>query len=144
MEYPLGANNVSGACKPTLRPAVRSGIQNPALRHPRSNAGSQKRLDTAFAEVLLRARRSPFLHPPHSIPTFFSQITLFFAPQVENRENPQDMNSQSLVSEHGHNWSLIARMTAGCHFTSRKYPSQSLNIVAQWLPRCEAVRQRVA
>src|SRR4051794_11392420 len=55
MEYPLGANIASGACKPTHRSAVRSGIQKPVLRHPRSNAGSQKRQDTAHAEVFSRA-----------------------------------------------------------------------------------------
>src|SRR4051794_37647732 len=69
MEYPLGANIASGACKPTHRFAVRSGIQKPVLRHPRSNAGSQKRQDTAHAEVFSRAGTTS---PPASAVFFLS------------------------------------------------------------------------
>src|SRR6476620_159603 len=70
MEYPLGANIASGACKPTHRPAVRSGIQNPVLRHPRFDAGSQKRHDTAHVEVFSCARRPT---PPEPS-DFFTQF----------------------------------------------------------------------
>jgi hypothetical protein len=37
MEYPQGANILSGACKPTLQSLgiwTRCGIQNPVVRHP--------------------------------------------------------------------------------------------------------------
>src|SRR5262249_45017785 len=97
MEYPLGANIASGACKPTHRLAVRSGIQNPVLRHPRFNAGSQKRPDTAHAEVFScagltspRLPRSLFsaIFPPPPAARAISDFSASLHPRVTS-ETPK-------------------------------------------------------
>jgi hypothetical protein len=63
------------ACPPTASRCV-SGIQKPALRRPRVNAGSQKRHDTAHAEVFCAhcLTRTSFFGPGIIIPRLFFSL----------------------------------------------------------------------
>src|SRR5262245_49111494 len=116
MEYPLGANRAAGACKPTHRLAVRSGIQKPVLRHPRVNAGSQKRPDTAQAEV--------FCAPGQALPArsanFFSLNIFCLGSQEENVKNSQLAFPHELAPHQRGTSAILDPVTARCQWVVRK------------------------